>query len=409
MNKKIKVFLTGGWGYGNRGDNAILAGTLAAIDSLDASVDLVMTSFSAKELKTKHGMDSLPSVHALLSFRKPWNWLRWPAVYLWRKTGLLLLPSLRRQLQEMESADLIVFGGGGYFNDTWKDAFPSRIVELELARESQTPYVILGQTIGPFSDQSATQVLPAVLRPCAMVAYRDRQSADILKLAGLQDHQLAYTADMAHLIPSKAAPLPTGKVKVGLMLQGFRQYEARSGLLPFGRIGSAEEYLKNVLDLIQRISAANDVHFVMIASTSWDEKFMRKVEQGMIAMGIKPEVAQLEDARVEKFVHTCQSVDVMVSTNMHPVILASLAYIPTVALSYHFKLNDYMSRIRRDVYCHRIDDFDVSAVAEQAGQLIAAPSHNRSELKENVDAVVGDVQQNIDLVKGLLKRGGRNG
>jgi len=409
VNKKIKVFLTGGWGYGNRGDNAILAGTLAAIDSLDASVDLVMTSFSAKELKTKHGMDSLPSVHALLSFRKPWNWFRWPAVYLWRKTGLLLLPSLRRQLSEMRSADLIVFGGGGYFNDTWKDAFPSRIVELELARESQTPYVILGQTIGPFSDKSATQILPNVLKPCAMVAYRDRQSADILKLAGLQSHQMAYTADMAHLIPSKAAVPSNGKVKVGLMLQGFRQYEARSGLLPFGRIANAEEYLKSVLALIKRISEQHDVHFVMIASTSWDEKFMRKVEQGMVSMGITPEVAQLEDARVEKFVQTCQAVDVMISTNMHPVILASLAYIPTLALSYHFKLNDYMSRIKRDDYCHRIDDFDIAAVVAQASQLISSPTQERPALKENVDAVVSDVQQNIDLVKGLLKKGGRHG
>ena len=41
--------------------------------------------------------------------------------------------SLRRQQRAMADADVILFGGGGYFNEVWADAFPARMIELELA------------------------------------------------------------------------------------------------------------------------------------------------------------------------------------------------------------------------------------------------------------------------------------
>lgn len=408
MTRKSKIFLTGGWGYGNRGDNAILAGTLSALSSLKQPVELHITSFSTEELKVKHNLDSQKSVHALLSFRRPWNWPRWLAVLIWRKTGVMLSGALRRQLLEMQSSDLIVFGGGGYFNDTWKDAFPSRIVELEMARESLKPYVILGQTIGPFSDYSAKEILPSVLKPCSMVAYRDRQSIEVLNLAGLSSNQVAYTADMAHLIPPEEAQERGGKTTVGLMLQGFRKYESRSGLLPMGCIQSADDYLTSLVSFIQRIHQQRDVHFVLISSTSWDEKFMRRVQFRMSEMNISFETTELESSPVQEFIRACQSVDIMISTNMHPIILASLAHIPTIAISYHFKLDDYMERIGRQEYCHRIDDFNPEEISDQAFQLIDTKSHLSADLAESINRVIIEAQQNAALIRQFLSRGPSN-
>lgn len=406
MTKKLKIFLTGGWGYGNRGDNAILAGTLAAIDGLGVDYTLSMTSFSQSELKTKHGLASTPSMHALLNMRRPWGWMRWPFISLWRKTGTLLLPSLRRQFDDMKRADVIIFGGGGYFNDTWKEAFPARMVELEMAKASGRPYVILGQTIGPFSDHTARVILPPVLQSAAMVAYRDRQSGDVLDLAQVPGQRKAYTADMAHLIPQPAhvvQGVAGRKIRIGLMLQAFRQYEARAGLLPFGRIKSVEDYLRELMTLIERLAAEQDVQFVMIASTSWDEKFMRKVEAGMKQKGLDYEAPALEAAPVQSFIDACQSVDLMLSTNMHPVILASLAYIPTIALSYHFKLDDYMTRIGREAFCHRIDNFDIDSVVKQTEQILQAGEASREHLKQQVNAVVSDARKNLGLLKSVVQ------
>lgn len=64
--------------------------------------------------------------------------------------GYLVLTTVRNfGLELMPKSDVIVFGGGGYFNEVWRDAFPARIAELELAHASGTPYLILGPSHSP--------------------------------------------------------------------------------------------------------------------------------------------------------------------------------------------------------------------------------------------------------------------
>lgn len=409
MTRAIKVFLTGGWGYGNRGDNAILAGTLEGLKVLDRPLELSITSFSPDELQTKHGLTSIPSLHRIMQVNRVLDAWRWMRVGLWRKTGRLgfLPPAVRDQFERMAASDIIVFGGGGYFNDTWHEAYPVRMLEFELARLSGRPYVILGQTVGPFSDDHARHALPKVIDRIALVAYRDLQSKEVLRLAGVPEERTKYTSDMAHLIPVKqmaSGPQPGQPVRIGLMLQNFRHHEARDGFQAYGRYKSPQAYEAALLTLIERIVAKlGDVRFVMIPSTTWDEAFMHRLRTAMGTRGIASSPLDLEASPVSSYVEACQSVDVMLSTNMHPVILATLAGVPSVALSYHFKLNDYMERVGRAHACFRIDDFDPESVSDATVEAAQMSGDARRSLVDAVTAVKKDAFDNVIHLKTLLR------
>ena len=71
-----------------------------------------------------------------------------------------------------------------------------------------------------------------------------------------------------------------------------------------------------------------------------------------------------------------QNVDIMVSTNMHPIILAATSNIPSIALSYHYKVDDYMASLGLDKFLLKIDDF----TSNKLSQLIIELIEKRNEI-----------------------------
>ena len=56
----------------------------------------------------------------------------------------------------------------------------------------------------------------------------------------------------------------------------------------------------------------------------------------------------------------------MLSTNMHPIILASAAGIPCVAISYFYKVDDFMESIGLQRFVIRIDKINEAALVPLA-------------------------------------------
>ncbi|WP_179958419.1 polysaccharide pyruvyl transferase family protein [Chitinimonas arctica] len=396
-----RLYVTGGWGYGNKGDNAILMGMLETFRRDFKDVALHMTSFEPTELKRMHGLNAQVSIHKLLTWKNPLSYFRRLALMIWSATGVMLSPALNRHLREMAASDAVVMGGGGYFNDAWKDALPSRIWEIRFAKAAGTPLIIYGQTVGPFSEENCANLLKTSLDSVAYIAYRDVQSAKTLRLADYSESTMGLTADEANLIPKIATPAdrakfcPNGKSKlVGVMIQHLRRHESPTGASPRGQITDNTRYYDEVCGALARIAKDGDVSFVIIPSTTWDQSSCDKVAEGLAAKGIK-DVHLLNDPDIDTFVRACQSVDVMISTNMHPVIIAATAGIPSIALSYHYKLDDFMASIGTAANVARIDNFSADWIVTQFGQVV-----------DKMDALQQSIRKDHEGVKEMARRNG---
>ena len=86
---KNKIFITGYYGFGNTGDEAILVSMLGHLRELRQDLQITVTSAMPENTETIYGVKSI----------------------LW-SDALAMLEAIRQ-------ADLVIIGGGGIFHDYW--------------------------------------------------------------------------------------------------------------------------------------------------------------------------------------------------------------------------------------------------------------------------------------------------
>lgn len=413
----VRIYLTGGWGYGNLGDDAILRATLGELRRHFPGLSCTLTSFCPEETNRLNGLAAIPSVHATLTPTRiafPFHLLRTCAWWLCRKRGWAarLLPgSLRTHWGAICQADVVVFAGGGYFNDRWFTALPARLAEIAFARSAGKPLVILGQTVGPFSSFVSRQWLSPVLRSFDLILYRDTQSARVLERHQVDPARQALTADLAALLevqdPAKTQlralwPAAPGQVVVGVTLQKFRPYESAAGTRPFRRIRSAAAYRAQLLAGFRQIAAGPDIRLVFIPSTRWDRPFCESIAR-ILKAEFPARIACLAAHDADAFIGLCQGVDVMISTNMHPIILAATAAAPAIALSYFYKVDDFMRDIGLGNYVLGIDDFSGAELAGCFERWRRNAPHLGATVADRMQAVRRRAGSNVKLLRTLLE------
>jgi polysaccharide pyruvyl transferase WcaK-like protein len=411
-----RLYLTGGWGYGNKGDNAILLAMLHTLNSENTPFDLHLVSFSPDEIRRMHNLNGFPSIHSLLVRRKRFYYFRRVAILIWQWTndrfgkGIMLSFALKKHLKAIKAADIVIMGGGGYFNDAWEEALPARLLEIEFASAMGTPLMLYAQTVGPFSEKNSKTILRKALKDVAYIAYRDAQSKRTLELAGVPEKCMSLTADEANLILPIATKEDRNRYSfnsesrlIGVMVQNFRRHESPFGQSPQGQITENNVYYSQICDGLAKISAIDSVSFLLIPSTTWDENSCQHVMTELENRGIL-NVKILQDPDTDTFVRACQSVDVMISTNMHPIILATTAERPSIALSYHYKLDDFMESIGMAANVARIDAFTCTWIVERYSAITENIKTVQEKIRSSHANVRAMAQVNGQRLRNLLSR-----
>jgi polysaccharide pyruvyl transferase WcaK-like protein len=393
---RARIYLSGGWGYGNLGDDAILKAMLRSIHDALPGCAIVLTSFNPEETRFHHGVEGIASVHRALRMRsmrfvpRMLRTLLWLTVHRLAGASWILPPVIREHYEQMRAASVVVLGGGGYFNDRWLTALPGRLTEIVLAAAADRPLLLYGQTVGPFASWLSRRYFDRVLKRVAFVTYRDIQSRRTLERYGFDLARAEHTADEAVLLPATGAAIDGPAARrptIGVMVQKFRPYEGVDGTLPLGRIGTEDRYLEEISTGLALAARKLGATLMFIPSTRWDYGVCRAV-YARLRDDPDAEAQLLEPGHVDDFVRACQGVDVMVSTNMHPLILAACAARPVVGLSYFYKLDDFMRSLDLDRFVLRIDDW----ASEDLSERIVAAFADRASLGQSLGRRIPGLQ-----------------
>ena len=164
----MRALLSGYYGYGNLGDEALLAGLATGLRR--RGIDVEVLSADPRGTRALHDL---------------------PAAQRYRG---LVAAVLR--------ADVVVSGGGGLLQDaTSRRSLDYYLGVLALARALGRRRLVYGQSIGPLTDRGARRVSRA-LRSVPTAA-RDRASVEALARLGVRAEQVA---DAALLLEPPAAP-----------------------------------------------------------------------------------------------------------------------------------------------------------------------------------------------------------
>ena len=308
MSAAPRFLVSGYYGFGNTGDEAILAGLVEGFQELCPAAELTVLSGSPADTMAEHGVIAVPRG-------------------LW---------SVRRQVK---LCDALISGGGGLLQDvtSWRSPL-YYLAAIHLAKAARRPVACIGQSIGPLERGWVRALARREIARADAIGVRDDVSRRALTELGV-DRPAQTTADLAFLLPRPTgAEIAAAREKAGLSDVNERLAAVALRPLPHRRRKLQVSGLALAVDAACRSVGLCPLLIPM--HPSQDVEFARAVAAEM-PMGAR--VAPMMRAReVLALVASC---DLVIAMRLHALIFATLCSVPPVAISYDPKVDGLMEQL----------------------------------------------------------------
>ncbi len=309
MKPSPRFLISGYYGFGNAGDEAILAGLVAGFRELMPSAELTVLSGDPADTMAEHGV-------------------------------VAVARGLRSARKNIRLSDAVISGGGGLLQDATSWRSPIYYVAiLQMARFARRPVACIGQSIGPLRRPWVRALVRASLSGVDAISVRDEMSRDALRSIGLR-RSVESSADLAFLLPKPTdADVTAVHRKAGIA--GSVGPFAAVALRRLPGAGVGDTAVRQAAAAIGRACEALDVRPLLIPmQPQQDFGLAHSIASAMPAGAI---VAPAMSARdILALIGGCRLV---IAMRLHALIFAALCGVPPVAISYDPKVDGVMQQL----------------------------------------------------------------
>ena len=360
----MRLLISGYFGFGNIGDEAILAATVEQLRIRRPGDELVVLSASPWRTEAQYGVTAASRSSPLA---------------VWR---------------ELRAADLLICGGGGLIQDTTSLLSPLYYLGvLALARVAKTPYMIFAHGLGPLQRRLICRLAASVVTRAQAVTLRDEQSAQLLRYGlGVTEPQVHVTADLALLL----SPCPAGRAAellvncgvsaegplVGISVRSWPQMgieEAVAGLI---------HYLHDEIEaqvLLIPFQSVKDM------SVAW-----------RLASDAGGPVAILEGISDPRdFLGVISSLDLLVSMRLHGLIFAASTAVSALGICYDPKV-DYFAQTAQQPAI-KLDELSAQRLIQEVDELWATRQSGAGRRQQLTNRLRRRAERNFDILDEILE------
>lgn len=294
----MRIVISGYYGFGNVGDEAVLAAMLPALRQRISSAAFTVLSADPEGTQALHGVRAVARL--------------WP-----------------RALGAIAGADLFLSGGGGLIQDVTsaRSAFYYLTV-LGLATLLSRRTMIFAQGIGPVRRRWIRTLARVVLDRVHVITVRDEDSRRMLAELGVR-RPVQVVADPVFALE----PAPADQVR-GLLGDSTRP---RIGLAP--RPWAGIDYLDPLIDAVK--SLRDDVGADVVVLAFHPQRDLAICEAAARALN----ATVVSGLHPREMMALIGSLRVLVSVRLHALICAVTMGVPPVGLSYDPKVDGLFRRI----------------------------------------------------------------
>ena len=325
------ILIAGYYGFGNLGDEAILAALVDGLRRQIGDVEISVVGGSPRSIEDQH--ENVTAVD-------------------WRDlTGLL--ESARR-------ADLLILGGGGIFHDYW-EIDPKTILTPNyggiayyssiplLAHLLNKPCQILSVGVGPLRTQEGRDYTRLAFELAQEASVRDRESMGLLaslEVQGLDKIRVSWDPTLL------LEPAPAPQVREFLRGHGLKAHNEYTAVnLRYWDFDvDPEIWPQEVARALDNILAETESHILFIPFQAVDrtpyENDLALIREVQAGMDIKSRTHIIENIpspmMMLGIIRSCNSV---IAMRLHAAIFAVSQGVPTISLSYDPKASQWMSQM----------------------------------------------------------------
>lgn len=404
-----RILICGYYGFGNTGDEAILADILATVRSLP-DVTPVVVSGNPNLTHMLHQVEAV----------------------LW--TDILGL------LNAVRDSDLILLGGGGLYQDYWGVSNATLLTSYHtgvasfsnfvlLASLMNKPLIVYAIGVGPLNTDQGRLHTRMAFEQAQVATVRDTESLELVLSLGIPPERVEQTADPAFRL--RPAPLET--IQERLQAEGLATSAAN-------RIAVA------VRPWNVGVDQAHWTAEVAAALDQWLDKYGGEVvfvpfqtfqaAEGVLTDDrtasemIRSKMRHSDRAYTLRFHYTPAEVltvlstcDLVLGMRLHAVIMAAVSGVPTVGLVYDPKVINALRQLRLEEYALTIEAIEREALysllskahesretltqvmAQSVQDSIARAERNHQLLTQQIDqppAIPQDTPIALDLIKQVM-------
>jgi len=357
MNDAPTFYLASQTNFGNRGCEALVRSTVAALQAALGKVKVLVPSLDIARDKAQWPQAALAGVEFVDAPAMPWVLGKWGgACRRFPRLQSLPHPSVPIEgpfVADMRRADAVLsIGGDNYSLDYGLSGLYFNLGISEAAMTLGKPTLLWGGSVGPFGNNS--RVVRRVvdhLRRFSLVTVRESHSLEYLKSLGVGANVL-QVADSAFALEPETVdtrswwPAETGEGVVGLnigwLIDSLRRQRGEDG----GVVGDAAHFVRDVMErtgfavvLVPHVAPLNGAAF------NNDEAFNLGLirELGGAGRRLAQVPGGLNAAQLKHVISQCRF---FIGARTHATIAALSSGVPTLSIAYSVKAKG----INRDLF-----------------------------------------------------------
>ena len=256
--------------------------------------------------------------------------------------NLFKLNNVKRIIYLFKNADFVLdIGQGDSFADIYgKERYLWIDHVHRLARLVNKKYLLLPQTIGPFTDLAIRRKAIKSIGEAAFVMTRDRQSYDYVKEIAPNQKNLREYIDVAFFLPYKKKTFEEGSIHVGLNISALLW---NGGYTRDNQFGLRCDYHRAIRETIEFFLSMPDVTLHLVPHVVLSERYVENdyevsfdlfEEYHNNRLILAPFFLSPVDAK-----SYISGLDFFMGARMHATIAAFSSGVPVVPMAYSRKFN----------------------------------------------------------------------
>lgn len=405
----MKITIISAYTWFNKGDAAILLGTLKELEEyysdFDEDVEFNILSFTP-DVDRKKYKDISPNVNIVTSnLFNPYpvkkdkkNKLK--AIF---KMGLqfinmfiLQLFSFKKLISRYEglkicaNSDLVIVCGGGFLGGNKYNSL-MHIAQLFFVNKLEVPKILWGTSIEPPTKKILKNITEGQLKKLDYILPREKVTLNYLA-SWYPENKTVFTPDMAFKTPyqqteksmeiiNKIKLEAKGKTTIGITMREWNFPKSLDSK------ADKENYESSLVQLIDKYSADSVFVFIpqVIMSGDDDRIFANHIKNKLSS---KDSLIVLEeDFSPYELKWMISQFDQFLGTRMHSNIFSSTMKLPPVAIAYESKTNGIMHNLDLDDYVIDIEGVSVSKL----DNLLILNKKNKKELSDKLDNKINNL------------------
>lgn len=369
-SKKYDVIISGYYGFGNIGDDAMLRSVIDNLRLLKPEISILVLSKNPVETAKNYKVSTIN-----------------------RKNMFAVCSAMRK-------ARLFIYGGGNIIQDSTS----SRSIQFYLgtawlAKKLGLKVMFYANGIGPIHKPSNAEYSRRILNKADIITVRERISFKELERMGITKPKIVLTADAALAVNIKNdLDLDQLYVKVGITTEdsyaGFSVRKCpgcnREEHENYERVlAEAADYVYNNYNLIPVF-----IPMEYNADISTITNIVEKMNTS--------EILVTKNQTVAETFGIIQRLDVMIAMRLHALIFAASVNVPLIGISYQPKVEGFLDYINQPFVGH-VKNITFENLRSRVDEILLNIEAAKIELAKNVDCLKYKAEENANLAYELIK------